>query len=201
MYLFKKLGKLTLILCEQLNSNENEQLNSNENEQLNSNENEQLNSNENEQLNFVKFNNFTKFDIHNYIDNLLIDTNIYKYFNKFKLLKEKVINYNLKFRINYGKISYFNMKLKYNMILINLKYAIIPDQVFDKKIIVKIETYFSDDMNIYINNKINEQIIYYSNNSIIYIIIEYIFSINQNIIFYNYNIEIDQKNILFIRED
>jgi hypothetical protein len=139
-----------------------------------------------------------KFNINNYINNLLTDPNIYNHFKGIYITKEKILNYTIKLKIKNNKINYIEMILKYDLLLITLGYRVVPHNFFDAPYLVKLETYLVDNNNI--NNKIIEKNIYYSSNKLItYNIIEFLIKINKNMFLNNLEsyIEIYENYVLF----
>jgi hypothetical protein len=109
-----------------------------------------------------------KFDINNYINILLFDSDIYNFFLQFNLINVSINNYYLNFNINKNKITNFTLKLYYNKFYIIIKYTIMPEHYFEINSMIKLESYFTNGI------KINEKIIYDINDDITKFIIEFV---------------------------
>jgi hypothetical protein len=134
---------------------------------------------------------YVNFDIKNYITNIYFDKNLYKIFSKLNLITDIILGYNLKLKLYNSKIQNIQININYEIFKLIIKYAILPNKLFNITGIVKLEVYFNCGM------KIDEQTIYNFNNNLTNYIFEYLYKINNEIVNKNYNIEIYENYILF----
>ena len=131
MDLIKKIGELLLYFCESNNK-----------------KNKKNEKNENRKIELL-----IKFDINNYISNLISNNEIYNLFNEYQLINKKIINFDLIFIIKNNKIIKCTLIFLYEKILLELEYNKLPSKLFEKNGIIKFKIYFD-------NNKIIRKIIY-----------------------------------------